>query len=293
MRRLIIGAVAFVFLMVLVFSSFFVVPPSEMAGVRWMGGKPINSVPYGPGVHFKMPFLETVDFLQTSQSTYQLPNLSVYTNDNQEVNISISVIYQIPGSSVMHLLYDVGRSGSTDVNDTIIPVVRDRALAVFARYNTLNISDKRTEISLQMKKEIAIALNHLFGIQVLNVQLTGIRYSPVFVTSVENAVKAKAMAVQAENTVLQKKYEGEQMTVTAKAQADARIEAARGEAQSTLLEAQAQAKAIQMVGQAIQENPHYVEFYSVKQWNGILPTYMGGGAPVPFVKVPQASHSSN
>ena len=131
------------------------------------------------------------------------------------------------------------------------------------------------------------------GIQVLNVQLTGIRYSPVFVTSVENAVKAKAMAVQAENTVLQKKYEGEQMTVTAKAQADARIEAARGEAQSTLLEAQAQAKAIQMVGQAIQENPHYVEFYSVKQWNGILPTYMGGGAPVPFVKVPQASHSSN
>ena len=150
--RLIIPAIV---LVVLLSGSFFVVPPNQMAAIRWMGGTVTTAQPLGTGVHFKVPLLEQVDYLQTSQSTYQLPELSVYTNDNQAVAISISVIYQVPASAVLHLLYDVGRAGNTDIDATIVPVVRDRALAVFAKYNTLNISDSRAQITEQMKKEIA------------------------------------------------------------------------------------------------------------------------------------------
>ena len=279
--RLIIPAVLVI---VLLYSSFFVVPPNQMAAMRWMGGTVTTRQPLGTGVHFKVPLLENVDYLQTSQSTYMLPELSVYTNDNQAVKISISVIYQVPASAVLHLLYDVGRAGNTDIDTTIVPVVRDRALAVFAKYNTLNISDSRAQITEQMKKEVAEALGRLFGINVVDVQLTSIQYSPVFSESVENAVKAKAQAVQAENTVLQRKFEGEQKTVTAKAEAQAKIESAKGIAESTVLEATAQAKAIQVVGQALQSNPQYTRFYATQHWNGILPQYMGSGA-VPFMDI--------
>jgi len=278
--RLIIPALLVI---VMLFSSIFVVPPNEMAAIRWMGGKATTTQPLGTGVHFKIPFLENVDYLQTSQSTYQLQNMAVYSNDNQAVTISISVIYQVPPSAVLHLLYDVGRAGNTDIDATIVPVVRDRALAVFAKYNTLNISDSRTQITAQMKKEIAEALGRLFGISVVDVQLTSIQYSPVFAESVENAVKAKAMAVQAQNTVLQRKYEGEQKTVTAQAEAQAKIESAKGIAESTVLEATAQAKAIALVGQAMQANPQYTKFYAIQHWNGILPQYVGGAGAVPFV----------
>ena len=280
--RLIIPAIV---LVVLLSGSFFVVPPNQMAAIRWMGGTVTTAQPLGTGVHFKVPLLEQVDYLQTSQSTYQLPELSVYTNDNQAVAISISVIYQVPASAVLHLLYDVGRAGNTDIDATIVPVVRDRALAVFAKYNTLNISDSRAQITEQMKKEIAEALGRLFGINVVDVQLTSIKYSPVFSESVENAVKAKAQAVQAENTVLQRKYEGEQKTVTAQAEAQAKIESAKGIAESTMLEATAQAKAIQLVGQALQSNPQYTRFYATQHWNGILPQYVGGSGAVPFVDI--------
>ncbi|MDE2307018.1 MAG: prohibitin family protein [Xanthomonadaceae bacterium] len=280
--RLIVPALLVIMLLA---GSFFVVPPNQMAAIRWMGGTVTTKQPLGTGVHFKVPFLEDVDYLQTSQSTYTLPELSVYTNDNQAVAISISVIYQVPPSAVLHLLYDVGRAGNTDIDATIVPVVRDRALAVFAKYNTLNISDSRTQITAQMKKEIAGALTRLFGINVVDVQLTSIRYSPVFSESVENAVKAKAQAVQAQNTVLQRKYEGEQKTVTAQAEAQAKIEAAKGIAESTVLEATAQAKAIALVGQAMQANPQYTKFYAIQHWNGILPQYMGGNGAVPFVDV--------
>ncbi len=262
------------------FSSFYTVQPTEMAGLR-MFGKVESVQPVGPGLHFKVPFLESVDTLQTSQSTYNMQDMQVYTIDNQPVEIGINVIYQIPKSSVLHLLYDVGRAGNVDIDGTILPVVRDRALATFAQYNTLTISAQRAQIAMSMQKDIAKGLWDKFGIRVLGVQLVNIRYSNTFVTSVNAAVRAKAQAVQAQNTVLQKQYEGQQAIVTAKAQADAAIEKANGDAKAILIRAQANAKAIQIMGEALQSNPNYLKYEQIKQWNGILPKYMlGNGIPL-------------
>lgn len=272
------GLVAVVVIVALLYSTVFVVSPSEEAGTLWMGGTPMNKVPLSTGVHFKVPFLETVDRLQTSRSVYTLNGLDVYTNDNQKVTIDVSLIYQIPSSAVMNLLYHVGRAGAVDIEATILPVVRDRALAAFAQYNTLTISDQRAQITAQMRKDISEALQRLFNVDVIDVQLVGIHYSPVFDQSIEEAVRAKNLAVQAENTVAQKKFEGEQKTVTANAEATAAVERANGEAQATVLNAQAQAKAIATVGDALKSNPEYAHFYSLQRWNGVLPQVNGTGS---------------
>jgi len=272
---------AIVILAVVVLSgSFFVVQPSEMAGMRWMGGKVVTAEPLGPGVHFKVPLVETVDRLQTSRSIYTLSGLDVYTSDNQKVTIDISVIYQIPARSVFNLLYKVGRSGAVDIDSTLLPVVRDRALEAFATYNTLSISDQRAQITAKMRKAISQGLETLFGVEVVDVQLTGIHYSPVFEASIEQAVKAKADAVQAENTVARAKYEGEQATVLAAAHAKAAVEAAQGRADSQVIEANAQAKAAETIGAALRANPEYVRFFGLQHWNGALPTVTGSGIPL-------------
>jgi regulator of protease activity HflC (stomatin/prohibitin superfamily) len=276
------GIVIAILVVTFLYSSVFVVSPSEEAGTRWMGGTPMTSVPLTTGVHFKVPFFETVDRLQTSRSIYTLDGLDVYTNDNQKVTIDVSLIYQIPSSAVMNLLYHVGRAGAVDIEATILPVVRDRALAAFAQYNTLTISDQRAQITAQMRKDISEALARLFNVDVVDVQLVGIHYSPVFDQSIEEAVRAKNLAVQAENTVAQKKYEGEQKTVTANAEATASVERATGEAQATVLQAQAQAKAIDTVGEALKNNPEYTRFYGLQHWNGILPQVVGAGS-IPMI----------
>ncbi|GFZ96980.1 SPFH domain-containing protein [Dyella caseinilytica] len=276
------GAIAILVVVALLLNSVFVVSPSEEAGTRWMGGTPMTTTPLGTGVHFKVPFFESVDRLQTSRSVYTLNGLDVYTNDNQKVTIDVSLIYQIPSSAVMNLLYHVGRAGSLDIESTILPVVRDRALAAFAQYNTLTISDQRAQITAQMRKDISDALRHLFNVDVIDVQLVGIHYSPIFDQSIEEAVRAKNLAVQAENTVAQKKFEGEQKTVTANAEATAAVERANGEAQATVLQAQAQAKAIETVGEALKSNPEYAHFYGLQHWNGILPQVVGAGS-IPMI----------
>lgn len=253
-------------------SSWFVVPPANVAFTRWLGGTVMQREPLGPGLHLKMPFMETVDQLQVSQSMYTLPQMAVYTNDNQSVSILVSVIYVVPPSDAYHMLYDVGRTGAQDIEFTVLPVVRNDAQAVFARYNTLTVSDKRAEIANAMQAAISADLQRLFGIQVINVQLTGVQYSDAFTQSVEAAMSAKAAAVRADNEVLQRQYEGQQTVVLAEAQAKAKIAAAEGES-----------KAIQLVSDALRQNPAYIRWYEASRWNGVLPRYVAGKAAIPVI----------
>ena len=265
-------AVAAVIVLTAFFSSWFVVPPANVAFTRWLGGTVMQRQPLGPGLHLKMPFMESVDEIQVSQSMYTLPPMQVYTNDNQSVSITVSVIYVVPPVDAYHLLYDVGRTGNIDIDATVLPVVRNDAQAVFARYNTLTISDKRAQIADAMQAAISGDLQRLFGIQIINVQLTGIQYSNAFTQSVEAAMSAKAAAVRAENEVLQKQYEGQQTVVLAEARAKANVAAAEGEA-----------KAIHLVSDALRRNPTYVRWYEATRWNGVLPRYVAGKAAVPVI----------
>lgn len=267
-----LAILAGIVVLILFFNSWFVVPPANVAFTRWLGGTVMQSAPLESGLHFKLPFMETVDQMQISQSVYTLPQMQVYTNDNQLVSIAVSVIYKIPPSDTYHMLYDVGRSGAIDVDDTVLPVVRNDAQAVFARYNTLNISDRREQIADAMQVAISADLQRLFGIAVVNVQLTGIRYSDAFTQSVEAAMAAKAAAVRAENQVLQKQYEGQQAVVLAEAQAKAKIAQAEGES-----------KAIQLVSDALRQNPAYIKWYEATKWNGVLPRYVAGKAAIPVL----------
>lgn len=60
---------------------------------------------------------------------------------------------------------------------------------------------------------------------------------------------------------------------TAKANSDARIAKARGDAE-----------AIQVEAEAIRTNPEIVKLRAVEKWNGELPTYVGGNGPMPFIE---------
>ncbi len=61
---------------------------------------------------------------------------------------------------------------------------------------------------------------------------------------------------------------------TAKANSDARIAKAQGDAESIKVEAE-----------AIRTNPEIVTLRAVEKWDGKLPTYTGGAAPLPFIGV--------
>jgi len=195
-------------------SSVYTVQPTEMAGVRRLGTV-VTVAPVGPGLHMKMPWIDIVDTIQTSLDTFQMNNLTVYTIDNQAVTVGLGISYHIPASAVMRLLYGVGRSGNVDIAENIRPVLADRVLRVFSTQNTVSISANREHIAAEIRKRVDEGLGSIFGLEITDLQLSSITYSPSFQASVEAAVQAKNDAIRAENMVSRVRYEGEQAKVQA------------------------------------------------------------------------------
>ncbi|MCW6512223.1 SPFH domain-containing protein [Lichenifustis flavocetrariae] len=293
------------------FGSFYTVQPTEMAGVRRLGTI-VTAEPVGPGLHYKVPFIDTVDTIQTSLDTFQLSNLTVYTVDNQAVNVGVGLSYKIPAAAVLKLLYSVGRSGNVDISENIRPVLADRVLRVFSTQNTVSISANREQIAGEIRKGVSEALGGIFGIELVDLQLSSIAYSPSFQASVEAAVQAKNDAIRAENTVVKVRYEGEQQKVQADAQAAVRIAQANGEAQATIAQArsqreasilraegdaqaaslvgEAQARVIQQVGAAVNGNAVVVSYETAHRWNGQMPSTVLGSStsPLAMLNLPPA-----
>ena len=283
--------------------SFYTVQPTEMAGVRRLGTV-VSAEPVGPGLHAKLPWVDTVDTIQTSLDTFQMNNLTVYTVDNQAVTVGVGISYHIPPSAVLHLLYGVGRSGNIDITENIRPVLADRVLRVFSTQNTVSISANREKIATEIRKQVSEALGSIFGLEITDLQLSSITYSPSFQASVEAAVQAKNDAIRAENLVSRVRYEGEQAKVSAEAQAAVRIAQANaeagatvaqaraqresailraeGEAQAATLTGEAQARVVQQVGAAAAANPTIISYEAAHRWNGQLPGTMLGGTTSPL-----------
>ncbi len=281
--------------------SYFIVQPTEMAGVRRLGSV-LSKEPVLPGIHLKAPFIDQVDKLQTSIDRLQIESLRVYTVDNQSVTIGISVTTRIPSSAVLKLLYEVGRSGNVDIRSNIEPIIADRALRLFAKRNTVKISEEREQIAADVRVTVAQSVRDLFGMEIIDLQIPTIKYSDTFVASVEAAVKAKNDAIAAENTVNRIRYEGEQKVVTAKAEASAQIARAEAQKQSRILEAEgearsielraaAEAQSIRIRGEALKDNARVIELTVAQRWTGQPPQTILGerGAAVPFFNLNQGA----
>ena len=51
------------------------------------------------------------------------------------------------------------------------------------------------------------------------------------------------------------------------------------------MKAQGEAEALSITGDALRKNPGVAELKAIEKWNGVLPQYMTGNAPTPFVSL--------
>jgi regulator of protease activity HflC (stomatin/prohibitin superfamily) len=283
--------------------SYFIVQPTQMAGVRRLGT--VHSMePVQPGLHLKAPFIDSVDKLQVSIDNFRIDNLRVYTIDNQSVQISVGITYRIPADAVLKLLYQVGIPGDARIMHNIEQIIADRTLKIFAKRNTIKISEEREQIASEVRHSVSQAVREQFGLEILDLQIPAIKYSDIFVASVEAAVKAKNDAIAAENTVNRIRYEGEQRVVTAKAEAEAAIARAEAQKQSRILEAEGEGRAIELSaaaeaqgirvrGEALKQNARVIELTLAQRWTGQPPqTILGDRGAVPFFNLNPAGEVS-
>ncbi len=237
------------FLLAAAAGSFFVVKPTERAGVRRFGSI-TTEVPLQPGLHMKLPFFSLVDRAQVSLTNLHIPKFSVTTIDNQIITLDINISYSVPDSAVFHLLYEVGKSGNADIHENVMPVVQDRVSRIFASQNTNSINEKREVLQQEITTSVAQTLKELFRVDVKSLQIASIEFSKAFNDSNANAVLAKNRAVQEENNLKVVGFQAQQKVLEAEGLAKQKIAEATGLAKSIELEAQGRAKAVVLEAEA-------------------------------------------
>jgi modulator of FtsH protease HflC len=292
LKHLGLGALGTAIVLLAIHSCFFTIDQTELGNVRRFGTVLYpRDQPLGPGLHFKLPFIDTADKIEVTLQTLKIPPFDVLTVDNQKVTIEENFNFTIPRNQVYHLMYEVGSSGNVDIEGQVIPVAHDRTARIFASQNMVTVNANRETIQEQVETSIKTSVEQLFGISAHSLQITAIKPSDAFMRSIDEATMAKNAAIAAENQLRTKQFEAQQVAATAKGAADAAIESARGQAESILLTAKAEKTKLVVTGEGQQSNleaqikpfggaDKYIEYLKAKSalnWNGQLPQVQTGG----------------
>jgi regulator of protease activity HflC (stomatin/prohibitin superfamily) len=272
------GAVALV-LLILVLACYTTVPAGHV-GVPITFGE-VGSSSWDPGFHFKLPFVTSVVLMPTRLLKHSV-SAPAASKDLQIVTAEVAVPFNLHSSSAPTVYQTLGSVDAFQA--TIIdPGVMESVKAVTAQFTAEQLVTEREAVKIkieaQVKNYVASALlgRHLPGaIEIGEVAITHFDFSRDFNSSIEQKVKAEQDALRAENEKKQKVTQAEAERDSVKAVAD-------GEAYSIEVRSKAEAAAIQRKADALRANANLVQLNAVDKWDGKLPSYMSGQAPLPFL----------
>jgi regulator of protease activity HflC (stomatin/prohibitin superfamily) len=227
-----------------------------------------------PGLHWIIPFYETVVVYPISRQTYTMSiallegqvqgddSVAARTSDGQEVFIDASVIFAIDPGRVIDVHIDwQSRYADELVRPQARGIIRDEA----SQYGVEEIvSSLRQEFIDGIREKLAQKLEEN-GLILVDFVLRNITFSPEYAASVEQKQIAEQQAQQAALVVEQRRQEAEQARQVAEGQADAAVIAAEGRAEARVIEAEAEAQALGLVAQVLRDNPELLTYQYIQR----------------------------
>lgn len=226
--------------------------------------------PLPEGIYFVNPFTTHVTEMDTRVIKWSAET-QAYTRDVQQAKLNFVLNFRLDPTKAGVVFQSVGQDWSAKL---VGQVVHEEIKREVGHHEAVDLISKRNDAARAIETNITKVLADR-NVIVTGFQLTNIDYTNEF----EHAVEAKVIAQQ-------KAIEEQNRTVQIREQASQKVETAKGDADSTLLKAKAEAESIRIRAQALEANPRLVEFEAVKQWDGKLPEYMLGGGAVPFINIP-------
>lgn len=216
----------------------------------------------GEGLHFRMPFVQSVKEVDVRVQTAQAI-ASAGTSDLQTVQITTVVNWRMNPDRVNTIYQEIGNEEQVVVS-IITPRVEEIVKSTSAQFTAEELLTKRgqlkTDIATKLREELS-----KYNIILSDVSLANISYSQSFDAAIERKVTAEQDAQAAKNKLAQVEFEAEQRVTQAKAEA----EAIKINAESLLTNGGQQ----------------YVNMKAVEKWDGKLPQQFVPGSAVPFLNL--------
>jgi len=234
-------------------------------GVLTTWGKADNQ-PLDPGFHFIWPAAQTIINIDVRTQNHTFKEVNASSKELQSVILDGGVNYKIDPNKAVELYNTVGVDFAGKVFD---PAFQDYMKEVVPQFTTTDILAHRQEIRDQAKQKLE-ATARTYGIDVLDVFITNISFSPDYT----KAIEAKQVAAQ---QLEQAKIDAQKAAQVAQGTADAAIAKAKGDASATLTLAQAQAEANRALSASL--TPDIIQYQIASKWDGHLPQVTGNSSP--------------
>lgn len=217
----------------------------------------LNDEILGPGIHLKLPFVQTVIQVNT-QVTKAETDTSASSKDLQPVSTHVAVNYSVNKSAAFNLMNNIGGNFDTVI---ISPAIQEIVKEVTAKYPAEDLIAKRDvvagEISDHLTKRLA-----KYDLIVNDINIVNFKFSDAFNQSIEAKQVAQQQALKAENDLKRIEIEAKQ-----------KIAQAQAEAESLKLKKQ------EITPDLVQFKQIEVQEKALEKWDGHLPSVTGGATP--------------
>jgi regulator of protease activity HflC (stomatin/prohibitin superfamily) len=233
-----------------------------------------QTAPLTEGIHFRIPLV---------QSVYKMPVMiersetesEAASSDLQRVHTTVVLNYHIDPGQVVNVYRNLGPIENLEPN-IIDPAVQEAMKAITARYTAEQLVTKRPTVADAIHGLLTTRLQR-HGILIDEFSVTNFKFSASFDQAIEDKTVAEQRRLKAEIDLR-----------TAKIEADQGIARANGIAESTKLNAEAQAVSLKVQRDAV--SPELIELRKVEaqlkaieKWDGKLPSVNSGVTP--FIQV--------
>jgi regulator of protease activity HflC (stomatin/prohibitin superfamily) len=263
--KAIIGIVLAIVLVLIVSTSALIIINEGTVGVKYRFGK-IVATDLEPGVHFVLPFIETVKKVDVTEQIFVM-DVSTYTRDTQTVDsLDIQVNYYYSKADLDTLIRSIGIKNVEP--KLIMPNLTSVLKNEVGKYKAEELIANRSQLEMDIQQSLSDKLTS-YGLIISRVAIQDIEFESAFEQVVEQKVAAEQKALTVQNETIQKQEEARQKVIAAQAEADA-----------ILVKAQAEAEANRLLNESL--TGELLNYYKIQAWNGEFPQVMGNEVN-PFV----------
>jgi prohibitin 2 len=246
-----IGVAILIFVVVIMASSGTYVIQPGFRGVEVTMGK-VSPAFKPEGFGLKAPFVTKIQPISIRQQTSE-EKAECYSADLQQVSVMLRVLYRIPEASVVKLYQ--GYAG--EVFPTLVaPRVQEGLKEAAAQQSAEQIVKNRELIKARALELARAKIGDLLVIE-------------------DIVIESIALTKELERAIEQKMVQEQEAAKAKFTQQRAQIEA-----DTAVIKATGEAKSIVIRGEALKENPAFVELQIVDRWDGVPPQIIGSGGNV-------------
>ena len=234
------------------YGALFTVHQTQQALILQLGN-PIRTVPE-PGLHFKLPFIQNIEFYDRRILDLDPPAQEVILLDQKRINVDAFARYKIANP------LEFRKRAVTNQNFRQVFGNRLNA-AIRAEIGKILLGDMLTEkraqvmdfISRQMKAQAAE-----FGTEVIDVRIGRTDLPEATAQAVYNRMRSDRVAHAAK---LRAEGEEQKLKIQAVADKDRTIIIAEAQRQSEILRGQGEGERNRILGEAFGQDPEFFDFY--------------------------------